>query len=90
MWEPLPPQGYKALGTVVVADAEQPGSKEVLCVREDLCSKTGILDSPIWEFKPPIMQVDLLNFCCLPAVCLLFWWRGMSAVVSQAMHRCGN
>ena len=68
MWEPLPPQGYRALGTVVVPDAEQPGSKEVLCLREDLCSKTGIFDSPIWKFEPPIMQVILLNFCCLSAV----------------------
>jgi len=68
MWEPLPPQGYRALGTVVVPDAEQPGSKEVLCVREDLCAKTGIFDSPIWKFEPPIMQVILVNFWCLFAV----------------------
>jgi len=70
MWEPLPPQGYRALGTVVVPDAEQPGSKEVLCVREDLCTKTGMFDSPIWKFEPPIMQVHqiLLNFCCLSAI----------------------
>ncbi|DBB13389.1 TPA: hypothetical protein ACH3X3_005122 [Trebouxia sp. C0006] len=56
---PLPPQGYRALGNVVVPDAEQPGSKEVLCVREDQCSKTGIFDSPIWKFEPPIMQGGL-------------------------------
>ncbi len=68
MWEPLPPQGYRALGTVVVPHAEQPGSKEVLCVREDLCSKAGIFDSTIWKFEPPIMQVHLLKFCCLSAV----------------------
>ncbi|KAL0043204.1 hypothetical protein WJX82_008555 [Trebouxia sp. C0006] len=59
MWEPILPQGYRALGTVVVPDAEQPGSKEVLCVREDLCAKTGIFDSPIWKFEPPIMQGGL-------------------------------
>ena len=58
MWEPLPPQGYRALGTVLVPDAEQPGSNEVLCVREDLCAKTGIFDSPIWKFEPPVMQVS--------------------------------
>ncbi|KAL0043199.1 hypothetical protein WJX82_002022 [Trebouxia sp. C0006] len=40
-------------------NAEQPGSKEVLCVREDLCAKTGIFDSPIWKFEPPIMQGGL-------------------------------
>ena len=57
MWEPLPPQGYRALGTVLVPDAEQPGSSEVLCVREDLCSKTGIFDSPVWKSEPPVMQV---------------------------------
>lgn len=68
MWEPLPPQGYRALGTVVVPDAEQPGSKEVLCIREDLCAKTGIFDFPIWKFEPPIMQVILVNFWCLFAV----------------------
>ncbi|DBB13386.1 TPA: hypothetical protein ACH3X3_005119 [Trebouxia sp. C0006] len=59
MWEPPPPQGYRALETVVIPDAEQPGSKEVLCLREDLCSKTGIFDSPIWKFEPPIMQGGL-------------------------------
>jgi len=68
MWELLPPQGYRALGTVVVPDAEQPGSKEVLCIREDLCAKTGIFDFPIWKFEPPIMQVILVNFWCLSAV----------------------
>ncbi|KAL0043259.1 hypothetical protein WJX82_006661 [Trebouxia sp. C0006] len=51
--------GYRALETVVIPDAEQPGSKEVLCLREDLCSKTGIFDSPIWKFEPPIMQGGL-------------------------------
>ncbi|DBA67778.1 TPA: hypothetical protein ACH3X2_001212 [Trebouxia sp. C0005] len=59
MWEPLPPQGYRALGTVVVPDAEQPSSKQVLCVREDLCAKTSIFDSPIWKFQLPIMQASL-------------------------------
>ncbi|KAL0026134.1 hypothetical protein WJX79_003119 [Trebouxia sp. C0005] len=56
-WKPLPPQSYRASGIVVVSDAEQPGSKEVLCVREDICAKTGIYDSPIWKFEPPILQV---------------------------------
>ena len=60
-WKPLPPQSYRASGIVVVSDAEQPGSKEVLCVREDICAKTGIYDSPIWKFEPPILQVVLIN-----------------------------
>lgn len=64
MWEPLPPEGYRAVGTVLVLDAEQPGSNDVLCVREDLCVKTGIFDSPIWKFEPPIMQVELLGPRC--------------------------
>ncbi|DBA66155.1 TPA: hypothetical protein ACH3X2_002629 [Trebouxia sp. C0005] len=60
-WELLPPQSYRALGTVAVPDAEQPGSKEVLCIREDLCAKTGICDSPIWKFEPPTMQLLTLQ-----------------------------
>ena len=57
MWEPLPPSGYRALGTVVVPAAEQPGSNEVLCVREDLCAKSGLFDSAIWKYEPTVMQV---------------------------------
>jgi len=93
MWEPLPPQGYRALGTVLVPDAEQPGSKEVLCVREDLCAKTGIFDSPIWKFEPPIMQVVLLNFqqlllpvCCIREILASCTSSGLPGVVCQAMH----
>jgi len=94
VWEPLPPQCYRALGTVVIPDAEQPGSKEVLCVREDLCTKTGIFDSPIWKFEPPIMQIDLLNFCCLSAVSektsVSYTSIGLPAVLCQATHTCGD
>ena len=60
MWEPLPPSGYRALGTVVVPAAEQPGSNEVLCVREDLCAKSGLFDSAIWKYEPTVMQVGNL------------------------------
>lgn len=57
MWEPLPPSGYRALGTIVVPAAEQPGTNEVLCVREDLCAQSRLFDSAIWKFEPQIMQV---------------------------------
>ena len=62
MWEPVPPQGYRALGTVLVPDAEQPGSNEVLCVREDLCARSGVFDSPVWRFEPSVMQVKNYSF----------------------------
>lgn len=58
MWEPLPPQGYRAIGTILVPDAEQPGSSEVLCVREDLCTQTRTFDSPVWKFEPSVVQVE--------------------------------
>ena len=57
MWEPLPPAGYRAIGTVLVPDAEQPGSNEVLCVREDLCTQTGTFDSAVWKYEPSVVQV---------------------------------
>ena len=59
MWEPLPPAGYRAIGTILVPDAEQPGSNEVLCVREDLCTQTGTFDSPVWKYEPSVVQVKL-------------------------------
>ena len=74
----------------MVPDAEQPDSKEVLCVRENLCTKTGIFDSPIWKFEPSIMQVHLLNFCCLSAVSGSCTSSGLSGVVCQAMHTFGD
>ena len=47
---------------VVVPDAEQPGSKDVVCVREDVCAKTGIFD-----FLGVRTTHHLLNLCCLSA-----------------------
>lgn len=69
MWEPLPPPGYRAIGTILVPDAEQPGSNEVLCVREDLSAQTRTFDSPAWKYEPSVVQVGdtvLLGTDCMP------------------------
>lgn len=35
-WRPIPPAGYRALGTAFFPSYETPGLKEIACVREDL------------------------------------------------------
>jgi vacuolar protein sorting-associated protein 13A/C len=52
MWEPIPPVGYRALGTVVMGAPEQPNPEDVLCVRQDLCQQSGVFDAPIWRYQP--------------------------------------
>lgn len=72
MWEPLPPAGYRAIGTILVPDAEQPGSNEVLCIREDLCTQTGTFDSPVWKYEPSMVQVRpcaVLSYLALILAC---------------------
>ena len=68
MWEPLPPQGDRALGDVLVPDAEQPGSYEVLCFGGGLCTKISIFDVPVWRFEPLVMQVGHALCIC---ICLM-------------------
>jgi len=36
LWDPVPPSGYRALGTVAQAGYDKPSLDDVVCVREDL------------------------------------------------------
>jgi hypothetical protein len=72
MWEPLPPPGYRALGTVVLG-ALNPNSAAqavhypepdlVLCIREDLCGPARLASAPIWKWDPPALQVRSPSSC---------------------------
>lgn len=57
MWEPVPPEGYAALGTLVEGAPQQPEPAEVLCVRRDLTASTRAYDAPAWRWDPPALQV---------------------------------
>jgi hypothetical protein len=41
LWNPVPPAGYKALGTVAQRGFDKPGLDDVVCVREDLTVPGG-------------------------------------------------
>lgn len=43
-WNPIPPAGYKALGTVAQQGYDEPSINDVVCVREDLVIE-GVLDT---------------------------------------------
>ena len=52
MWMPVAPQGYVAMGAVVVGAPCAPSVDDYLCVREDLTAPAGVFDSPIWAYDP--------------------------------------
>eukprot|EP00884_Botryococcus_braunii_P010316 jgi/Botrbrau1/19286/Bobra.0073s0029.1 len=80
MWEPLPPPGYRALGTVVLG-ALSPNSAAqavhypepdlVVCIRQDLCQNARLADAAIWKWDPPALQVRSPSSCSslLSAMC---------------------
>jgi hypothetical protein len=47
-WEPIPPAGYVAMGTVVTANYTQPPLDAVVCVKVDLVVKVAVADL-IWN-----------------------------------------
>lgn len=47
IWEPIPPQGYKAMGCVTNISYDKPSLQVVVCVREDLVIPAKVGD-PIW------------------------------------------
>ena len=57
MWEPVPPEGYVALGTLVEGAPQVPETAEVLTVRADLARPTRTFDAPAWRWDPPALQV---------------------------------
>lgn len=56
MWMPIPPQGYVAMGAIIVSDASVPSMDDYLCIREDLVEQTPLFDSAIWTYNPEAMQ----------------------------------
>ena len=73
MWEPLPPQGYRALWWSQMQSSQ--AAKR--CYVSERIAKTGIFDSPIWKFEPPIMQS-----CSTSAVCPLYQ-KNVSVILFQ-------
>lgn len=82
------------MGTLLVPDAEQPGSNEVLCVREDLCTQTGTFDSPVWKYEPSVVQVRPFAHLCqfLQLILALAGLSGNSCFhgldMSERYHAC--
>lgn len=52
IWMPVAPEGFRALGAVVVGAPSEPAVDEYLCVREDLTAPARVFDSPIWAYDP--------------------------------------
>ena len=57
LWEPVPPAGYRALGTVARRTPESPAPEEALCMREDPARPAAVFDWAAWRYEPPVMQV---------------------------------
>mmetsp|Transcript_2892 Transcript_2892/g.8478 ORF Transcript_2892/g.8478 Transcript_2892/m.8478 type:complete len:160 (-) Transcript_2892:442-921(-) len=59
MWEPTPPRGYLAVGTVVVGGVDPPASTEVLCVAASLAKAARLFDAPAWSWEPPMLSANV-------------------------------
>lgn len=60
MWMPVPPQGYVAMGAIIVGDATLPSMDDYVCLREDLVKQTPLFDSAIWSYNPDAIRSQLL------------------------------
>ena len=74
MWEPVPREGYVALGTLVEGAPQVPEAAEVLTVRADLARPTRTFDAPAWRWDPPALQVRPCAAACLKL--LIAWLHG--------------
>ena len=50
MWHPVPPPGYVALGSVVLAGPLVPVVEDYICLREDLVEPSRVFDSAVWSY----------------------------------------
>lgn len=70
-WEPIPPPGYRALGSVAMRSHGKPPLNEVVCVRNDLTTYASVgsfiwndggsggdRDVSLWQIKPPSISQD--------------------------------
>ena len=96
LWEPVPPAGYRAMGTVATPALEVPSPNDVLCVREDQCGPAAVYDSCAWRWEPPAVRrpplpgVLLHVLPCLWPLCALC---GQVHAVKphdclRCLHRC--
>ena len=68
VWRPEAPEGFAALGCVVVAGSYEPAREMIRCIRVDLLFGCNIFDAPTWQatskdrLKMPVSfwQVDNL------------------------------
>jgi hypothetical protein len=51
-WRPVPPAGYVALGVVAQSGYAKPSLTDIVCVREDLCTRAKI-GLPVWIYSEP-------------------------------------
>lgn len=59
MWEPIPPRGYMALGTVVVGGVDAPECTEVLCVSQASAKRGRLFDAPAWRYEPALLSASM-------------------------------
>jgi hypothetical protein len=82
IWQPIPPSGYKAMGTVITSGNNIPSIDDVVCVREDLTIPASAGD-PLaamltpgntwssWEIVPP--EVGPHDYCYLHTGTFIAW-----------------
>ena len=58
---PIPPQGYVAMGAIIVPDASVPSMDDYVCIREDLVEQTPLFDSAIWSYNPEALKSEILT-----------------------------
>ncbi len=61
IWMPIPPQGYVAMGAIIVPDASVPSMDDYVCIREDLVEQTPLFDSAIWSYNPEALKSEILT-----------------------------
>lgn len=64
-WRPIPPNGYVALGDVMVSGYSAPPTDSVVCVRKDL-TVTGMAGAQIWCDQKSGAKMDIDAFLITP------------------------
>ena len=54
VWMPVPPEGYVAMGAIVLGEAKVPNTEDYVCIRDDLTLETRVFNSPIWSYDPEL------------------------------------
>lgn len=64
-WRPIPPDGYVALGDVMVSGYDAPSLNTVVCIRKDLTA-SAIAGTQIWSDKNSGAKMDIDVFTLIP------------------------